>query len=132
MQEKKKLVLSREDFSVISSHVKGGYRSIAFNSQEAEELEQEFKNATLVSSGQVPDNVVRLYSTVTIKEEKEGKTMHLTLVPPNEIDIKQKKISVLSPIGTALIGFQAGEKVSWRTPVGRKTFTILDVQNSVH
>jgi regulator of nucleoside diphosphate kinase len=51
------------------------------------------------------------------------------LVAPDKADIKEKRISVMSPIGTALIGFRKGQKVKWQVPAGKKTFTILEVIN---
>lgn len=127
---KRKLILSREDYNIIITNLRGGFGRIAFNRQEAEELEQELKSAQLVSSQKIPPDVVRLNSCVTIKDDADGKIMELTVVPPGKADIKEKKISVMSPIGTALIGYPKGEKVCWRVPAGRKTFTILDVRNS--
>ena len=53
----------------------------------------------------------------------------LTLVTSDKADIKQRKISVLAPIGTALIGFRKGQQVAWHVPSGKKTFTIVDVSN---
>ena len=49
---------------------------------------------------------------------------------PDKADIKQRKISILSPIGTALIGFRQGENIRWQVPSGKKTFTILEVNNA--
>jgi regulator of nucleoside diphosphate kinase len=51
-------------------------------------------------------------------------------VLPQQADIKKKKISVLAPIGTALIGFRKGRKVSWNVPAGKKDFKIMEVTNS--
>ena len=51
------------------------------------------------------------------------------LVTPDKADIKQRRISVMAPIGTALIGFRQGEKVKWQVPAGKKTFTIMEVIN---
>jgi regulator of nucleoside diphosphate kinase len=49
-------------------------------------------------------------------------------VLPGRADIRQRKISVLSPIGTALIGFRKGQQVQWKVPAGKRTFTIVDVK----
>lgn len=121
------LVLAKGDYEVIMMGLKNGYSKNKFNRLEAEELEAELKKAKVVSNDELPRDVVRLNSQVTIKEEKENKIMHLMLVMPEKADIKQGKISVMSPIGTALIGYRKGKKVSWQVPAGRKTFTILDV-----
>ena len=55
--------------------------------------------------------------------------MELTIVTPDRANIKEKKISIMAPIGTALIGFRQGQKVKWKVPSGNKMFTILEVSN---
>jgi regulator of nucleoside diphosphate kinase len=87
------------------------------------------KKAKVVDKEDLPDDVVRLNSKVTVKEEKENKMMELTVVTPEKANIKERLISVMSPIGTALIGFRKGQRIRWKVPSGKKTFTIMDVQN---
>ena len=128
---KHRLILSKEDYQVIMGYVKKGWPTVAFNRQDAEELETELRNARVVGKDEVPEDVVRLNSKVTIREEKENKTMELTGVTPEKANIKQRLISIMSPIGTALIGFRKGQQVKWKVPAGKKTFTIVDVQNSL-
>jgi regulator of nucleoside diphosphate kinase len=111
------------------SYIRKGLSAITFNRKDAEELERELKNAKLVNREDLPADVVRLNSTVVIREEKENKLLELTLVTPEKANIKQRLISIMSPIGTALIGFRKGQQVKWKVPAGKKTFTILDVQN---
>ena len=79
----------------------------------------------------LPDDVVRLNSEVQVKEESSGKVLELTVVTPDKADIKSRRISILSPIGTALLGFRQGQKVKWQVPAGLKTFRILEVRNVV-
>jgi regulator of nucleoside diphosphate kinase len=123
------LVLRKDDYAVIMALLKQGLVKNSFNHKEAELLQMEIKKARLVNSDELPTDVVRLNSIVTIKEEKENKVMVVKVVTPENADIRQKKISVLSPIGTALLGFRKGKSVKWNVPAGKKTFTILDVVN---
>jgi regulator of nucleoside diphosphate kinase len=125
----KKLLLTKNDYNTIMSYVRKGLSAITFNRKDAEEQERELKNAKLVNREDLPADVVRLNSTVVIREEKENKLLELTLVTPEKANIKQRLISIMSPIGTALIGFRKGQQVKWKVPAGKKTFTILDVQN---
>lgn len=128
MQKTKvQLVLTKNDYEIIMMNLKGSSGKATFNRRDAEELEAELKKAKLVSNEELPGDVVRLNSNVTIKDEKENKIMELTIVTPEKADIKQRKISIMSPIGTALIGYSKGKKLSWQVPAGRKTFTILNV-----
>lgn len=122
-------MLAKEDYEIIMSYVKRGLPTITFNRQDVEELEMELKKAKLVTRDELPEDVVRLNSTVIIKEEKENRVMKITVVTPEKANIKQRLISIMSPIGTALIGFRKGQQVKWKVPAGKKTFTIMEVQN---
>jgi regulator of nucleoside diphosphate kinase len=126
---KSRLVLAKDDYEIIMSYIKRGVPTITFNRQDAEELEMELKKAKLVHKDELPEDIVRLNSTVTIKEEKENKIIELTVVTPERANIKRRLVSIMSPIGTALIGFRKGQQVKWKVPAGKKTFTIMDVQN---
>ena len=128
---KKQLLLTKEDFEIIMGYVRTGLAHQIFGRKEADELQLELKKARLVDNSALPEDVVRLNSAVTIKDEEEDKVMEVTVVTPEKANIKQRKISILSPIGTALIGFKKGQKVDWRVPAGKKTFCILEVNNSL-
>ncbi len=124
-----RIVLTKDDHDIIMSYIRKGLATIMFSRQDAEELETELKNAKIVKKNELPEDVVRINSTVTIREEKENKLMELTVVTPEKANIKQRLISIMSPIGTALIGFRKGQQVKWRAPAGKKTFIITDVQH---
>jgi regulator of nucleoside diphosphate kinase len=126
---KSRLMIAKEDYEIIMSCVKRGLSTITFNKREAEQLEMELRKAKLVHSHELPRDVVRLNSTVTIREEKENRTIELTVVTPEKANTRQRLISIMSPVGTALIGFRKGQQVKWKVPAGKKTFTIMDVQN---
>jgi regulator of nucleoside diphosphate kinase len=126
---KSRILLTREDYHIIMSHIKKGVRAITFNRRDAEELEAEIKKAEIVESSELPNDVVRLNSVVTIKDENEKKLWELTVVCPEKADIRKKRISFMSPIGAALLGFRKGVQVKWKVASGKKTFTILEVQN---
>ena len=126
---KGQLVLRKDDYEVIMSYIKQGLCWNTFNSHDAEKLQAEIKKARLVGKDELPEDVVRLNSVVTVKDEKENKVLKIKVVTPENADIRERKISVLSPVGTALIGFSKGRKVEWKVPAGKKTFIILDVVN---
>jgi regulator of nucleoside diphosphate kinase len=123
------LIVTKDDHQIIMSHLKMGLDHATVTRKEAEDLETELKKATLVEKETLPEDVVRLNSTVTVKDEKANKIMEVTLVTPGKADISQRRISILSPIGAALIGFRKGMKVVWKVPAGLKTFRILDVRH---
>jgi regulator of nucleoside diphosphate kinase len=114
------------------SYLNGWHRKSAFDRRNAEELHNELKKAKLVSKDAFPLDVVRLNSAVKIKTEGKDELLKLTLVTPDKADIKENKISVMAPIGAALIGFRQGQKVKWQDTGGKKTFTIMEVVNELN
>lgn len=125
----KQLIVLRDDYEAIMNYLKLGLGKNRFNRKDVEDMQAELKRSKLVEKEELPVDVVRLNSTVTIKDEQETNVLQVTVVTPENADIKKRRISFMSPIGTALLGFKKGEKVSWKVPAGRKTFTILDVTN---
>ena len=91
--------------------------------------EIELKKAKLVEVNDFPPDVVRLDSKVKIKAEGKQDILELMLVMPDKADIKQRRISIMAPIGTALLGFRQGQVVKWQVPSGKKKFTIVEVAN---
>ena len=126
---KNKLVLRKDDYSLLISYLNNARRQSTFDRQNAEELTAELKKATVVNNNDFPQDVVRLNSKVRIKAEGKSEEMELILVTPDKANIKEKRISIMAPIGTALIGFRQGQKVKWKVPAGNKTFMILEVSN---
>ena len=124
-----RLVLLVDDYKLLITYLNGGHGKTAFDRRNADDLRIELKKAKLVNKDNFPEDIVRLNSKVRIKAEENDKVMELMLVTPDKADIKQKMISVMAPIGTALIGFRQGQKVKWQVPAGKKTFTIMEVIN---
>jgi regulator of nucleoside diphosphate kinase len=116
----------------LMSYLNGWQRKSAFDRRNAGELHTELKKAKLVGKDAFPLDVVRLNSSVQITTEGKGEMMKLILVTPDKADFKENKISIMAPIGAALIGFRQGEKVNWQVPGGKKTFTIMKVINELN
>ena len=123
------VILLKHDFEILNAYVKNLQGMQVNEKENFSKLSQELKKAKIVDPEDFPDDVVRLDSTVIIKDLQTNREMTITIVLPQKADIKQKKVSVLAPIGTALIGFGKGQKVSWEVPSGKKDFKILEVSN---
>ncbi len=95
-------------------------------------LMHEIKRAIIVKNSAFPSNTVRINSNVKILNLETEETSVFTIVIPQSADIKSKKVSVLTPMGTALIGFREGDLISWKMPNGMKHFKILEVDNSLN
>jgi regulator of nucleoside diphosphate kinase len=128
-QLKNNMLLRKNDFEIIQSYLRSGSAKYSFRRKDAEDIKLELKKAKLVSADKFPANVVGLNSTVKVIEDQNDKVIELTLVTPDKADIKKRRVSVMAPIGIALIGFRQGQKVNWQGPSGSKTFTIMEVSN---
>jgi regulator of nucleoside diphosphate kinase len=123
------VVILKKDYDILSGLL-SNMQGMQVNERENfRKLQGELSKAKIVDETKMPEDVVRLNSLVTILDLQSKKEMKLTLVLPGEADIKEKKVSILAPIGTALIGFKKGKKVSWEVPAGKKDFEITDVLN---
>jgi regulator of nucleoside diphosphate kinase len=125
----KELILRTDDYKLLIPYLNGGNKRTAFDRRNAEDLQAELTKAKLVNRANFPPDVVRINSTVQVKAEDRDEIMEFMLVTPDKANIKERKISVMAPIGTALIGFRKGQQVNWQVPAGKKTFTILEVIN---
>lgn len=93
--------------------------------ETAEELLSEMDRAVITAAASMPANVVRMGSTVTTRNDG-GNTQRITLVYPGDADIAENRISVLTPMGTALIGATIGQTVCWSGRGGRELSLIVE------
>ena len=78
----------------------------------------ELDRAQVLAKGRRPIDVVSMGCEVEFRDESTGRVQKVTLVDPREADIEQRKISVLTPVGTALIGLRTGTSITWETGPG--------------
>src|SRR5690606_6992582 len=92
-------------------------------------LLSELRDAKKLNADEMPADVVRLNSTVKIAFP-DGKERTVTLVSPEKSDVASNKISILAPMGLALIGYAADDQVMWQFPNGLQAIKILSVQQT--
>jgi regulator of nucleoside diphosphate kinase len=96
----------------------------------AEELLAEMDRAKVVAPAKLPADVVRMGSFVTFDSDS-AQHRRVQLVYPGEADIEQGRISVLTPIGAALIGLSAGQSIAWTARDGKKhVLTVTAVEQA--
>ncbi|HEY0877323.1 MAG TPA: nucleoside diphosphate kinase regulator [Zeimonas sp.] len=93
-------------------------RLLSRKGQAAETLNELLDDADTVPPRQVPGDVVTMYTRVTVVDLADGARRTLTLCYPEDADASAGFVSVLSPIGTALLGLRVGEETEWTTPTG--------------
>ncbi|RZJ79679.1 MAG: transcription elongation factor GreAB [Flavobacterium sp.] len=118
------VILSKEDYEQLKYYIGSG--SVKAGDMT---LSHELKRAKIVAKEELPADSVRLGSTLTILDLESEQTMVFTVVMPAHADMKTKKVSVLTPMGTAFIGFKKNDEVQWKVPAGIKTFKIVEVTN---
>lgn len=82
------------------------------------ELEEELGRANIVPPKEVPPTIVTMNSTVKFFVESTQKEFELTLVYPKDMDTSGKTISILAPVGSALLGLAIGDEIEWPKPGG--------------
>lgn len=81
-------------------------------------LADELSRATVLPGARMPENVVQMHSRVTYLDEQSGERRVIELVFPDEADPASGKVSVLAPVGSALLGLEEGEVIEWPFPYG--------------
>jgi regulator of nucleoside diphosphate kinase len=91
-------------------------------------LENELARAIVVPPEQIPKDVVTMNSRVVFEDETTGERREVTLVYPAHADIGAGKISILVPVGSALLGLRIGQSIDWSLPNGqRRRYRVIAV-----
>jgi len=91
------------------------------------ELEKELERARVVAPREIPGDVITMNSTARIRDLESGEETTYALVFPADARIEENRISVLSAIGTALIGYRVGDTIEWRVPSGLKRLRVEQI-----
>lgn len=93
-----------------------------------EALENELTRAIVVDANKIPKDVVTMNSRVVFEDETTGEQREVTLVYPTQADIDAGKISILVPVGSALLGLRVGQSIDWELPSGqRRRYRVIAV-----
>lgn len=91
------------------------------------QLTAELERAEVVLSDEIPNDVVTMNSTVVLRDLDTDETETYTLVYPNHANIARNRLSVLAPVGTAILGYHVGDVVRWRVPAGVRRLRVEEV-----
>jgi regulator of nucleoside diphosphate kinase len=92
--------------------------------KDLQDLQEELDRAKIVKPEKVPPGVVTMNSRVLLRDVDTSEEMNYTLVFPKDADIDSGAISVLAPVGTAILGYSEGDVVEWQVPSGRRRISI--------
>jgi len=90
-------------------------------------LEAELDRAEIVEPKDIPSDVVTMRSKVRLKDLVSGESATYSLVFPTEANFADGKISVLAPIGTAILGYKKGDTIEWPVPSGLRRLKVEEI-----
>ncbi|MBV2224699.1 MAG: nucleoside diphosphate kinase regulator [Cloacibacterium sp.] len=123
----KKVTLTKNDYTRIYKAITDAKNSKTINSNEAEKLLSELSKAEIVPSEKIDKDVVTMNSEVKLFFKNTQKEQSFKIVYPQDANLKKNKISIFSPIATALIGYKIGDEIEWIVPGGMTKIKIVDL-----
>jgi len=123
----KKIILNRLDYLRIKKRIENARKLRSIAGSEAESLLNELESASIMEPGDIPPDVVTMNSVVRISFSGTEKRVQFQVVYPDQANFKENKISIFSPIATALIGYRIGDEIEWVVPGGLTKIKIEDI-----
>jgi regulator of nucleoside diphosphate kinase len=121
-----RLFVTKIDFEKLRRLVESRRAGHSSDRQYVDTLEQELDRAEVVEPHAVPSDVVTMNSEVRLKDLDSGEVKVYRLVFPSQ-SRTGNTVSVLAPIGTAMLGYRVGDVIEWRVPKGIRRLEVLDV-----
>lgn len=121
------IILSKLDFSRIHKCIHDAKQMNTIGVKEAENLLNELNSAKVVEPDEIPHDVVTMNSIVKISFLNTNKTTQFQIVYPDQANIRENKISIFSPVATALIGYKVSDEIEWIVPSGLTKLRIDEI-----
>lgn len=121
------IIVNSLDYQRIQRQIKEAMVQKTIDVTEAEKLINELNSATILNPHEIPADVVTMNSVVKISFVDSEKKLEFKIVYPNEANFKEKKVSIFSPVATALIGFRVGDLIEWMVPGGLTKIRIDEI-----
>lgn len=115
--------LTLADYQLLSRLLAGA----APRSESLQRLQRELARAVVLEPALIPSTVVGFDSRVRLEDCDTGEIDEYVLVAPDRADAAQKRLSVLAPVGAAVVGYRQGDEVEWPTPGGLRRLRLLQV-----
>ena len=122
-----KIILNRLDYARIKKCISDARQFKSISNAEAENLLKELDSAKIVEPEAIPYNVVTMNSIVKLSFLNNNKQVQFQIVYPDQANLKENKISIFSPIATALIGYKVADEVEWVVPAGLTKIRIDEI-----
>lgn len=123
----KQILITKQDFTRIHKSISDAKQKNSIKKEDAEKLLHELHVAKIVKSEEIPADVVTMNSVVKIHFENNKTITEFKIVYPDQADIKAKKISIFSPVASALIGYSVKDEIDWIVPSGMTKIIIDEI-----
>ena len=123
----KPIRISTEDHRKLTKLVNELARDQGQRLNPLEKLKQELARAVILDAPDIPPDVVTLHSRVTLRDLESGELEEWTLTYPEHANLELGQLSVLAPVGTAILGFGEGDEIEWETPGGMRRLKLEKV-----
>ena len=123
----KNIIINRLDYARIKKCINDAKQFNSISNVEAEKLLTELNSAQIVEPDSIPSNVVTMNSIVKLSFLNKNQQLQFQIVYPDQANLKEKKISIFSPIATALIGYQVADEIEWIVPSGLTKIRIDEI-----
>lgn len=130
MKRKRKttsIYITEPDYQLLSGLIDRTRERSNSDREYLNKLEAELDRAEIVDPKDIPADVITMRSRVRLKDLVSGETNTYSLVFPTEADFAEGKISVLAPIGTAILGYKRGDTIEWPVPSGLRRLKVEEI-----
>jgi regulator of nucleoside diphosphate kinase len=125
----KTITISENDYKRLQELMAQGRRINFRANRYLRDLQRELSRAQILPADQVPQDVITMDSTARLMDLDTERETEFTLVFPDDADPDQNKISVLAPIGCAMLGYRESDEFEWETPEGNRRLRVVKVIN---
>jgi regulator of nucleoside diphosphate kinase len=120
----REIVITRPDLGLLTSILNSPAAQHGLDGERLAALRAELDRATIVEPGEVPADVITMNSRFRVRDMAADEVHEYSLVYPHEADITKGLISILAPIGTALLGYRTGDTIEWKVPSGTRVLKV--------
>ncbi len=122
-----KLIVNRLDYARIKKCIDDARQFNSISSTDVQKLMEELDSAKIVEPEAIPSNVVTMNSIVKLRFLNNNTQTQFQIVYPNQANFKENKISIFSPIATALIGYKVNDEIEWLVPAGLTKIKVEEI-----
>jgi regulator of nucleoside diphosphate kinase len=121
------IYITENDYNRLNSLIDRAREHNGTDREYVNKLEAELERAEIVDPTAMPADVITMRSKVRLKDLLSGESNTYSLVFPTEANFVEGKISVLAPIGTAILGYRQGDTIEWRVPAGVRKLKVEEI-----